>query len=223
MDPKIVAELLQRDGALESWGEAAEPAPSVLVAAGTARGGLKRKLPEAETPFDQSSGGGGGGGGGGGAAVAEAKGSGVRGGAAAAVSSVPRTAQHPRYRPELARLGVLNPEGALASARHIEDPVELVALIAASLRETQEAVLERSVSVLGVVACRELMVAAIEVEGDGGLMTIDGTRRRSPGGVFFELLKQVASEGQYKAIFAERSKEHSGRVNKKRRGGAMRE
>ena len=125
--------------------------------------------------------------------------------------------KHPRFNASTAALGVHEPAAALAAARCTEDPAALVALIAATLREEQRDTLENSVRILGVVACRELLVAAVETEADGGLPTADGARRRSPGGVFFELMKQVASREQMKEIFAQRTKAKNARHNQKKR------
>ena len=155
---------------------------------------------------------------GGGGGAPSALGGGSRGAAGSVGgASAAAAARHPRYREDTARLGVAHPDIALASARTIEDPALLATLITTTLREAQDTMVANSIRILGVVACRELLVAAVETEADGGLMTADGSRRRSPGGVFFELMKQVASAAQYKEIFAPRVKEKNTRQNKQRR------
>ena len=209
--------LLEAGAALGAWGdEMASPSGPAPTAA-TATASRKRRLSTAEAPERGAAGppsaSAGGGAGGAGAAAAHPDRSG--GGSTAGSAAAP--ARHPRYHPDTARLGCFNPDTALASARGITDGALLATLIASTLRESQTAMVENSVKTLGVVACRELLVATVETEADGGLMTADGSRRRSPGGVFFELMKQVASAAQYKEIFAQRVKEKNTRQNKMRR------
>ena len=60
-------------------------------------------------------------------------------------------------------------------------------------------------------------VAELEKELAGGELTADGTRRRTAGGVFFSLLKAVASKAQMKEIFRDREKAHTKKVNERRR------
>jgi hypothetical protein len=48
------------------------------------------------------------------------------------------------------------------------------------------------------------------------MSTADGTRRRTPGGVFFELLRSRVDKDTYKSIFAHQSKAHSQRINARR-------
>ena len=104
-----------------------------------------------------------------------------------------------------------------AAAPGVADADAAVALVCWTLREEQDGCVRRAVDTVGVRAAMELLVAALEMEAAGGLATADaapgGARRRTPGGVFFCLLKDVASKEQYKAIFAERDKQHQRRAN----------
>ena len=157
-----------------------------------------------------------------------------------------------RYDPAAASAGVVDAEGALATAPTVTDPAVAADLICSTLRENQVDCVKRAVAIVGVRACMELLVATVDVEALGGLPTAaavaaaaaaaaaEGSgagaggggaggsgegdagdsgaappivRRRSPGGVFFHLLKEVASKAQYKAIFAERDREHQRKVN----------
>ena len=53
-------------------------------------------------------------------------------------------------------------------------------------------------------ASRELLVQAWQIEEVGGLLTTDGTNvRRTPGGVFFWLVKQRATAAQRAQIWPE--------------------
>ena len=63
--------------------------------------------------------------------------------------------------------------------------------------------LQRAVQAVGEATSRQLLVQTWQVEASGGLLTTDGTnRRRTPGGVFFWLVKQKASAEDRARIFA---------------------
>lgn len=86
-----------------------------------------------------------------------------------------------------------------------EDAAEVGEEIAEALGEIEpEAVtlVGRCVAALGEAACRQLLVQTWQVEGSGGMLTLDGSnRRRTAGGVFFWLVKQKAKGAQRAAIF----------------------
>lgn len=46
---------------------------------------------------------------------------------------------------------------------------------------------------IGEQKMADLCSATLDIESAGGLMTVDGKRRRTPGGVFFQLLKNDAN------------------------------
>jgi hypothetical protein len=54
------------------------------------------------------------------------------------------------------------------------------------------------------------------LQDEGGLFTADGERRRSPGGVFFELLKGRVDKDTFKNIFAHQTKARTQRLNARR-------
>ena len=72
---------------------------------------------------------------------------------------------------------------------------------AAALGEREENRLRRTTLALGLVRANELLAATLDLETDGGLLTADGSRRRTPGGVFFTLVKQLVPRDMYRAIF----------------------
>ena len=72
---------------------------------------------------------------------------------------------------------------------------------AAALGEREEARLRRTTLALGLVRANELLAATLDLETDGGLLTADGSRRRTPGGVFFTLVKRLVPRDMYRAIF----------------------
>lgn len=78
--------------------------------------------------------------------------------------------------------------------------------IAEGLKEEGVAVEQvvRVAAMLGEEASRELLVQAWQIEEVGGLLTTDGTNvRRTPGGVFFWLVKQRATAAQRAQIWPE--------------------
>ena len=105
---------------------------------------------------------------------------------------------------------------ALAEA---EAPGEALSAI---LSEPNASALANTVEALGIERTILLLKRTAEVEAQGGVMTGDGARRRTPGGVFFHLLKAEAwvDAGTYKAIFAERTAAQNKRKNEKRRAAA---
>jgi len=74
------------------------------------------------------------------------------------------------------------------------DAMEIGEEIAENLEEDAPEVIElvcKCVQLIGEAAARELIVQTQQIEDSGGLLTLDGTnRRRTPGGVFFWLVKQ---------------------------------
>ncbi|CAN8005365.1 unnamed protein product [Ixodes hexagonus] len=85
--------------------------------------------------------------------------------------------------------------------------VEVAAEIAERLQEPKKDLLERVVSVLGSSQSRKLLAMTEDIEAAGGIMTRDKSRRRTPGGVFFYLLKAHTPRSQSTLIFEEEMKE----------------
>jgi PHAX RNA-binding domain len=72
------------------------------------------------------------------------------------------------------------------------DRAEAVTTIAQKLGEVEREPLKRLkavVKILGPDQALALCEKALEVEQQGGMLTRDGTRRRTPGGVFFYLVR----------------------------------
>ncbi len=79
-----------------------------------------------------------------------------------------------------------------------------VAEIAAQLGETDQLPLRqiaRALTTLGEERVRALVARAIAIEAQGGLMLPDGSRRRTLGGVFFQLLRKDVTPAERRAIF----------------------
>lgn len=65
----------------------------------------------------------------------------------------------------------------------------LIAEIAGALSEPNVELIAQIVTVIGADRAREFLGAALEIESGAGLTTKDGGRRRTPGGVFFYLVR----------------------------------
>ncbi|XP_053501187.1 phosphorylated adapter RNA export protein [Ictalurus furcatus] len=91
--------------------------------------------------------------------------------------------------------------------------------IAHRLMEPKRELIERVVKVIGTKKAIELLSETATIEQNGGLYTMDGSRRRTPGGVYLNLLKNTPSisHDQVKEIFFEENqKEHNNKkANKK--------
>ncbi|XP_054034647.1 phosphorylated adapter RNA export protein [Dryobates pubescens] len=102
-----------------------------------------------------------------------------------------------------------------------EDSEEKVAdEIAYRLCEPKKDLIARVVKILGKRKAIELLVETAEVEQNGGLFIVNGTRRRTPGGVYLNLLKNTPSvtEQQIKEIFyLENQKEYENKKAAKKR------
>jgi hypothetical protein len=64
--------------------------------------------------------------------------------------------------------------------------------------------LARVVDVLGADRARALLAETLAVEERGGLLLPDGSRRRTPGGVFFHLVRTQATPEEVRRIFPPR-------------------
>jgi phosphorylated adapter RNA export protein len=62
-----------------------------------------------------------------------------------------------------------------------------------------KATIERSVAYLGIEAAQALRQEVEQIEADGGMLTADGARRRTPGGIYLLILKQRLNDAGKKA------------------------
>ncbi len=81
--------------------------------------------------------------------------------------------------------------------------------------------LRRVVEVLGEDRARALLAETLAIEGGGGLLLPDGSRRRTPGGVFFHLVRTRADPEEVACIFPPRPR-RPGRQGTARDAGASR-
>jgi hypothetical protein len=95
-----------------------------------------------------------------------------------------------------------SPEHAAPTVNDITDE------IAAQLGETEpipRKALKRAVRILGPAQVQALLDRVLETERTGGLMLPDGSRRRTPGGVFFYLIRtSVEPKERYKILRPQR-------------------
>jgi PHAX RNA-binding domain len=83
-----------------------------------------------------------------------------------------------------------------------QDPI--VAQIATILGETETVPLmhiRRIVQTLGPERALQLLNEAVAVESQGGLMLLDGSRRRTLGGVFFRLVRENTTPAERSRIW----------------------
>jgi hypothetical protein len=60
--------------------------------------------------------------------------------------------------------------------------------------------IERTVEIHGTELAQTILQETLEIEANGGLLVPDGSRRRTPGGVFFSLLRQRISREEWRRI-----------------------
>ncbi|CAL8324286.1 unnamed protein product [Lota lota] len=92
-----------------------------------------------------------------------------------------------------------------------EDPeARVVEELAHRLQEPKLELLERVVRVLGRGPAIRLLEETADLERSGGVVTLDGSRRRTPGGVYLHLLKSspAVSRAQLRQVFLDENTEH---------------
>src|SRR5689334_19757059 len=73
--------------------------------------------------------------------------------------------------------------------------------LAAMLQEPKVPLLSQVLRTLGQDRCAALLADTLTREANGGMRTKDGTRRRTPGGVFFQLVKERATRQERHRLF----------------------
>jgi hypothetical protein len=69
------------------------------------------------------------------------------------------------------------------------------------LQEPKVTLLRQVLRTLGAERCAALLADTLTCEAHGGLLTKDGTRRRTPGGVFFQLVKEACTPRERARLF----------------------
>ncbi|MEI7646406.1 MAG: phosphorylated adapter RNA export RNA-binding domain-containing protein [Chloroflexales bacterium] len=78
--------------------------------------------------------------------------------------------------------------------RAFRQAVDEIAMAMGETEAKAKATIERSVAALGIEMAQALRHEVERIEAVGGMMTVDGSRRRTPGGVYLLLLKQRMNE-----------------------------
>ena len=73
--------------------------------------------------------------------------------------------------------------------------------LADALQEPNKPVLRQVLRILGPDRTAALLTEARQLEAAGGMLTHDGTRRRTPGGTFLQLVRQQASPKERRRLF----------------------
>ena len=73
--------------------------------------------------------------------------------------------------------------------------------LAEVLQEPKRALLTKVLRTLGMDRTTAILAETLQCEANGGMLTKDGTRRRTPGGVFFQLVKQQATQQERRRLF----------------------
>src|SRR5215468_2944632 len=73
--------------------------------------------------------------------------------------------------------------------------------LAATLQEPKRPLLATVLRVLGQERCAAILTDTLTCEANGGMLTKDGTRRRTPGGVFFQLVRERATPQERRRLF----------------------
>ncbi len=87
---------------------------------------------------------------------------------------------------------------------HDSSPAAVAAHLVQTLGEQEEMArrkLWRIVREIGTQAALDLLVEALRIEADGGMLINDGSRRRTPGGVYMKLVKERVSPEVRKKLF----------------------
>ncbi|XP_060091497.1 phosphorylated adapter RNA export protein [Heteronotia binoei] len=127
-----------------------------------------------------------------------------------------------RKRPVKDRLGERQEMNYKGSCEITEDDSEekVADEITYRLCEPKKDLIARVVKIIGKKKAIELLMETAEVEQNGGLLIVNGTRRRTPGGVYLNLLKNTPSitGEQIKEIFCiENQKEYENKKAAKKR------
>jgi len=102
---------------------------------------------------------------------------------------------------------------ALPSSRHHGRPGHTHAACT-QLREKNCTLVREVIRRIGARGVRRLVAETMRVQRSGGLMTADGARRRTPGGVFFHLLRDAMPPDEYRELMKADKKRKDARASK---------
>lgn len=87
---------------------------------------------------------------------------------------------------------------------------ERIRVIARALHEPKVGLLQKLADHVGVDKVEELYQRTLEIEAAGGMTTSNGKRRRTAGGVLFQLTRELMTSRERRQIFRERKPHHPG-------------
>ena len=90
-------------------------------------------------------------------------------------------------------------EPAVAALPGPDEPLT-VERLAEALHEPNRPLLAGLLAHLGPERCAAVLAEALTCEANGGMLTTDGTRRRTPGGVFIELVRRQLTVRQRRQL-----------------------
>jgi hypothetical protein len=73
--------------------------------------------------------------------------------------------------------------------------------LAEALKEPKRTLLMKVLRTVGQDRCRAILVDTLQCEANGGMLRRDGTHRRTPGGVFFQLVKERVTPQERQRLF----------------------
>ena len=68
------------------------------------------------------------------------------------------------------------------------------------LNETNTKLLTNAIHKIGVTVTFKLFRRVIEIVDNGGMYTLDNSRKRTPGGIFFYILRDEMTRKEYKKL-----------------------
>ena len=83
-------------------------------------------------------------------------------------------------------------------------PSERIREMARSLHEPKVGLLQRLADKIGMEKMEEFYQRTLELEAAGGMPTANGKRRRTAGGVFFQLTREILTPRERRKIFREK-------------------
>src|SRR5918999_5104487 len=81
--------------------------------------------------------------------------------------------------------------------------------LAEVLQEPNRPLLTQVLRTLGPDRTAAVLVETLQCEAAGGMLTTNGTRRRTPGGTFFQIVRRQASPYERRRLFPRPAPQHS--------------
>lgn len=109
-------------------------------------------------------------------------------------------ASRQRERQEVVEKKKRSEAGQRQEQRAIRDTIQDIMTALGETDNSSRNTITRAVNMLGIEWTQALRQEVEQIEAQGGMLVADGTRRRTPGGVYLFLLKQRLNENGQKDI-----------------------